>query len=92
MRYSHRLLWLQTPAAFAGCGGASALTPLPSSVTDSRANSTHGSQRFFYSGHTQIFKVPAGVETLKVNASGAAGESAYASAAGGPGGLVVATI
>lgn len=60
-----------------------AAVPVASAPT---SNQTHGTQTFAYTGGSQSFVVPAGVSTLQVTASGAAGGS------GGLGGMVIATV
>ena len=82
-------------ALLAGCGGhsGSGAGAIPS-VNGAGSGPRHH-QRFSYTGHPQTFKVPDGVTSITISASGASGGGGtdnYGSTSGGNGGLVKATI
>ena len=78
-------------ALLAGCGGhsGSGAGAIPS-VNGAGSGPRHH-QRFSYTGHPQTFKVPDGVTSITISASGASGGGGtdnYGSTSGGNGGLV----
>lgn len=76
---------------FGICAALLMLAGCSSSTSSPLATTPHGMHDFVYTGKEQTFKVPAGVNTLNVSASGAGGGN-YTHARGGQGGLINATI
>jgi hypothetical protein len=91
IKVSARLLGVCFGASIlAACGGGG--SGLPSSTAMSAKPAGTRGATFHYTGPEQTFMVPAGVRHITVTASAAAGSHGYYGGAGGPGGLVTATI
>jgi hypothetical protein len=77
-----------------GCGGQ---LPSTSTTVNAVRDAPSGSRTFVYTGREQHFRVPAGIEHVRITATGASGAPLYSSSGSGygtsgDGGLVKATI